>query len=570
MFLYVVHALACQVVPQSAPSECPLLRPHEKAQAILQKKETIAVLVAFIIVIGAAAALRLPQLELRPVHGDEANQAVKTGMLFETGEYRYDPHEHHGPTLYYLALPVLWSSGAESFADTTITQYRLIAVFFGLLTILLLWPLRDALGSGPMLWAALIMAVSHAMTYYSRYYIQEMLLVCFTQAALAAGWRLWRNPRVGWAIALGISLGLVHATKETSALIAMSALAAVALTGAYARLRDGARLAAQFQALYNGGALIYAAIACVATLAVSITLFSSFFTNLRGPLDSLLTYIHYLPRAEGEGSTALHNQPWYYYLSLLAYTSRQAGPRWSEAFTLALAAVGTLAVLWPRAKHDAREDGHDPARRALLFKRFLVFYTIIATLLYAIIPYKTPWNLLVFYHGMALLAGVGANAIVRLGRWRVIQVALSLALLAGAAHLARQSYQGNFIYHADARNPYVYAHPATALHRLTTRIEEIAAIADEGDALHINLIRPDGDYWPLPWYLRRYTRVGWWHNMPEQPDAAIILAAPQLYDILQEQLRDDYFIEFHALRPGILLHTYIRQDLWDAFIQTRR
>ncbi len=534
----------------------------------MKQKEVIIAAVVLIVILAVAAAFRLHQLDLRPVHGDEANQMVKTGQLFETGEYAYDPHEHHGPTLYYLALPVLWLSGAESFADTTIFHYRIIPALFGILLIALLWPMRDALGLWAMLWAALIMAVSHAMTYYSRYYIQEMLLVCFTQAALATGWRLWRNPRISWAIALGLCLGLVHATKETSALIAMSIIAAIALTALYTRLRDKAPLAEQMHALQDAGALPLAAITCAVALVVSITLFSSFFSNPRGPLDSLLTYAHYLPRAEGEGSVAAHNQPWYYYLSLLLYTYRQVGPRWNEALTLGLALVGIIAVLKQPA--TANNTDRTPAPQAPLFRRFLVFYALTATLLYALIPYKTPWNLLVFYHGLVLLAGIGAATLIRLGRWRIIQAALCILLLAGVAHLASQSRQGNFTYHADTRNPYVYAHPSTALHRLTRRIEEIAAVSDHGKATHINIIRLDGDYWPLPWYLRRYTRVGWWHQIPEKPDAAIILAAPQLHNILQETLQDDYFIEFHSLRPEIPLHTFIRKDLWDAFMKTRQ
>ena len=50
-------------------------------------------------------AVRLPHSP-RPMHGDEANQAVRTGMLLETGRYDYDPQDHHGPSLYWLTLPV--------------------------------------------------------------------------------------------------------------------------------------------------------------------------------------------------------------------------------------------------------------------------------------------------------------------------------------------------------------------------------------------------------------------------------------------------------------------------------
>jgi len=314
----------------------------------------------------------------------------------------------------------------------------------------------------------------------------------------------------------------------------------------------------------------------------------------------LLTYTSYITRAEGAGSAAAHDKPWYYYLALLTYTYRQAGPRWTEALTLLLALVGAVASLWPSTR--TLEAGQNLEKQALIFKRFLTFYALLILLLFTIVPYKTPWNLLVFYHAAALLAGIGASAILYTGRWyfmqlglvmallagnflllggiganaiahigcRTVQGLLCLLLLAGVAHIGYQSYQGNFIYPADTRNPYVYAHPSTSLRRLTTRIDDIAAIAPESTNLHINVIRPDGDYWPLPWYLRKYTKVGWWRNIPEKPDAAIILAAPELYDVLQERLHDDYLVEFHALRPGMLLHAYIRRDLWDAFMQTRQ
>ena len=40
--------------------------------------------------LAAGLWLRLARLDARPMHHDEANQAVKFGALLETGEYRYD------------------------------------------------------------------------------------------------------------------------------------------------------------------------------------------------------------------------------------------------------------------------------------------------------------------------------------------------------------------------------------------------------------------------------------------------------------------------------------------------
>ncbi|MCL4691580.1 MAG: hypothetical protein KJ060_03610, partial [Candidatus Hydrogenedentes bacterium] len=73
-------------------------------------------LLLLLITAAGAFAFRLPSLDARPMHGDEANQAVKAGILLDKGKYTYDPVEHHGPTLYYLSLPVAWISGATDFA----------------------------------------------------------------------------------------------------------------------------------------------------------------------------------------------------------------------------------------------------------------------------------------------------------------------------------------------------------------------------------------------------------------------------------------------------------------------
>src|SRR4029453_2355781 len=70
------------------------------------------------IALAAGLALRLVRLDVRPMHHDEANQAIKFGALLERGEYAYDAYDHHGPTLYYLTLPVAWLRGQATLAAT--------------------------------------------------------------------------------------------------------------------------------------------------------------------------------------------------------------------------------------------------------------------------------------------------------------------------------------------------------------------------------------------------------------------------------------------------------------------
>ena len=128
---------------------------------------------ALLLVAAGALALRLPQLDRRPLHTDESVHAIKFRGLWEQGVYRYDPHEYHGPSLYYFTLPSAWLSGARNFADTSETTYRIVPVLFGVGLILLLPLLRDGLGTGATLAAGVLTAVSPALLFFSRYYIRQ-------------------------------------------------------------------------------------------------------------------------------------------------------------------------------------------------------------------------------------------------------------------------------------------------------------------------------------------------------------------------------------------------------------
>lgn len=513
-------------------------------------------------VAAGALALRLPRLALRPMHGDEAVEAFRTGRLYDEGFYRYDPHEYHGPTLHYFTLPFLWLSGARSFAESSEVTFRLVDVAFGLGAVLLLSLLADGLGRPETILAALLMAISPAMVFYNRYYIHESLLVFFTLAAIATAWHYTRCGKLVWAILAAVSLALMHATKETCVLaFAAMGLALAAKLGWLKIWGEPARI----RGLIKPSHL---AIAIAAGLAVSVVLFSSFFTNWRGPLDSILTFANYLRRSGGAG---MHDQPWHYYLGLLAFARYGRGAWWSEGLILALAGVGLVAALWP-----ARSGRPKP------LARFLAFYTLILTSLYAAVPYKTPWCLMSFYSGMILLAGVGAVALIRLVPTHLLKGVAALLLAAGAWQLGGQAWRASHDrrWVADRRNPYVYAHTSFDLLEIPRRAEQLAALHPLGRQMVIKIVAPDHDYWPLPFYLRRFPNVGYWpkHDpatgrlleaIPSDPDADVVIASAEVVPELEKRLRGRYFTETRGLRPTVHLIVHIRQELWDAFLATQ-
>src|SRR5512139_543000 len=140
----------------------------------------------FLAIVVLAAALRVPSLDVRPMHADEAVHAAKMGRLLEHDRYEYDPEEYHGPTLNYLTLLPARLTGAARYADLNEVTLRIVPAAIGVLLVAAHALLIPLLGFRAAALAALLTAVSPAMVYYSRYYIQETLLLAFSFGALVS------------------------------------------------------------------------------------------------------------------------------------------------------------------------------------------------------------------------------------------------------------------------------------------------------------------------------------------------------------------------------------------------
>jgi uncharacterized protein (TIGR03663 family) len=511
----------------------------------------------------AAVALRLPRLGQRPMHGDEAIHAVKFGELLEKKFYRYDPLEYHGPTLNYFTLIPAWLSGIHKFKDLNEVTLRIVPVFFGLLLVLMPLLLFDGLGRSAAIIAAAMTAISPAFVFYSRYYIQEMLLVCFTFGVIACGWRYTQNKNICWAALTGVFIGLCHATKETSVIVFALILLALLLTLLMQRRQ---------MSILNIVKAIkprHFIVTILAAVAVSTLFYSSFFTNPDGIFDSFRAYITYFNRA---GQNNLHIHPWYYYLDILTWVEGFESPTWNEDLIVVMAAAGFVIAM--------TKKGISIVNFTLL--RFIAFYTLIMTVVYSAIPYKTPWCLLGFLHGMILLAAVGVAALIKilLFWWEKLVVGFLLVFF-GLLLPAAQAYFGSYKYCAAPSNPYVYANPTTDVFNITRRIEEIAQVHPDGRNIYIQVICPAGDYWPLPWYLRSFPNVGWWSDVDENvPAAPVIIASPSVVSALTRKLYElpppgkknlyvPLFDSYTELRPGVELCGFVTKDLWDRLLQSQ-
>ena len=505
--------------------------------------------IPLILLAGLALTVWSLDLDQRPMHNDEAVNGIKFGQLWEHGGYKYDHNEHHGPSLPYATLALSRLTGAPPDIDQfTDSRLRFTTVLFGIGLILLLPLVADGLGRNATLWAGLLTATSPAVVFYSRYYIHEILLVLFTFLALAAGWRYWHSRRIGWVLLAGAGVGLMHATKETFLITLAAAALALGLNQLWNRWLDATALpvkAPRFKPSHLVAAL-------AVWLGVVLVLFSSFFTNAAGPLDSVRTYLPWMRRA---GGASPHIHPWHFYLHRLLWFHVAKGPVWSEALIVGLALVGAWAAFARKGLADASAS----------FVRFLALYTFALMAAYSLISYKTPWCLLSFWHGMILLAGVGAAALLRGVRQRFLRLALGLLLLGGVGHLAWEARRANVDYATDPRNPYVYAQTSPDLLNLVSRVETLANIHPQGSQMLIKVMAPDSDYGPLPWYLRNLKQVGWWDSVPPDPYAPVMIVSAKLQASLDEK-KTLVMVGYFQLRPQVFLELYVDLPLWKVYV----
>jgi uncharacterized protein (TIGR03663 family) len=497
-----------------------------------------------------AVFIRVYRLNEKPMHVDEAVHAIKFGYLLENNYYRYNPVEFHGPTLNYFTLIPAWILNERTISEVTETTLRIVPVFAGLLLLTLLFYLKN-IGKDFLLSAIVLTGFSSLIVFYNRYYIQESLLVSFSYCAIILLYKFYKSQKLIHLTSSAFLFALAFASKETSIITFFAIIISLIMLHFLNHNR-------KFHFNWKQTLTFIA----VFTISAEI-LFTSFFSNLKGALDSLLTFTNYFGKA---GSNTEHIQPFYYYFSFASFTT------FDEVFLAELIIIVFFLFGLVRSfrKINSQTQG-------ISFIKFLSLFTLSLIIIYSIIPYKTPWTMMSFWEGMLLVSAFGFAEL----RKFITKTYWNLLLLLVGSSFFVQSYYISIVHSSIPQNPFVYSHAESDVKLIEDLVLKISDAQSEKRNTPIYIAAPKSDYWPLPWYLRKFNKTSWNKDITEDVyKFPIVITTPEYENDLIEKLYSkvsagsvNLYVPLFArqmeIRPGKEIRGYIRKEYYDNFFNDK-
>jgi uncharacterized protein (TIGR03663 family) len=448
----------------------------------------------FILILILAFILRFLVLDLKLLHHDEAIHSWFSYELLTRGAWQYDP-SYHGPFLYFVTAGMFALIGPSDFAA------RLLPSLFGFLVIPLVYCIYQLgyINKNQTLVAAIFLAISPDMIYFSRFLRHDIFMLFFTMLLLVAILYWFERQQTRFAVLAAVAAAGALSCKEEMPFIFM----VFVLLFAFAAWKGRFTLPPRWKA-----DLILFIVLIIAIMSV---LYSAFFFHI----DTLIGQnfgitaqgIHFEANTTGwyraiEHWTAMHNQqrlggPMYYYIPLfLLY----------ELPIFILALIGTLRFItaglhpirfmkrvmnWIRDRHFtlsvrdlaaiSRQDllaGQERDAKSEEFFRFCICWMLATMIFYAYVGEKVPWLIIAQLLPMCFVATYNLN-------WQKTAFAL-----AGCVFLIVMTWHVAFV-PVDINEPIVQV-------QNSEEMREVMALMDASDRVVI----ASKDYWPLPWYYR--------------------------------------------------------------------
>jgi uncharacterized protein (TIGR03663 family) len=469
-------------------------------------------------ILALAASLRLAVLDIKPAHFDEGVNGWFADQMRQTGYFRYDPTNYHGPLHFYAVFL------SQTLFGRNLWALRLPAIIASLLAVWSLLKFREHLGLLTARIAALAMAASPAYVFYGRYSIHESWLVLFSILFFWGWLGLWQQGTRRFLFAvLAAATGMIL-TKETYIIHIGSFLLAGLVLATWQKLSPShpkipvARQLWSWRDLANGGG--------IAVLTIVFFYSGTFldFSALAGLYETFAAWFHTGVAAAGHEKSTFQIGPVNYY-----WVALMARYEWPALLGLAYC-VRYVAPSDPRL-------------------RYLAICGCGVLLAYSLIPYKTPWCVISLLWPFYLLLGSAIE------EWsaqatELVSAISRLALVISLGVSAALSLWLNFYRFANQDEPYVYVQTFSDIEILTKPLLKMA----ERDSryYHVRGHILLESYYPLPWILGDFTQLGYYKKdeAPERYDADFVVAEVSQMEKIESQLRAEYYKRQFRLRDS--------------------
>jgi uncharacterized protein (TIGR03663 family) len=520
----------------------------------------------FLLILLVTIALRFYSLDLKLFHHDEAIHAWFSYKLLTEGTYIYDPM-YHGPLRYYVTAGMF-----ALFGDSDLVG-RLIPALLGTLLVPLLYPIYKLgyLDRKQTLVAALFIAISPNMVYFSRFLRDDPFIIFFTMVLLVALLYYFERHQMRYALIAGTVIGLGISTMENMPIV-------VLIFGVYLLYLVWAR-----KVRLPGHWIRDLALGALVVFGIM----AAFYSSLGAHPEMIMTW--WLRAIEHW--TAMHQMqrlggpPYFYMLLFILY----------EVPILILAVIGTLQFIdirgsisrWRERKMrhagtleevEGTEESEEgvpevaapptapqpcgwrdrlreivsgggevrPVDRQKEFARFAIFWMLLSIAAYAYIGEKVPWLIL---HQLLPMIFVAVYAMTT--KKAVIAVAASAFLIVMTLHVAFTP--------ADINEPIVQVQNSEDLREVFAKIDAADKVAVATDS-----------YWPLPWYYRgeRASKLSYYSQKVSEPtiyggDFDLVITHdgdtyPTLEGYVKETSRLNYWFSYEENKERLLEYYFLR------------
>ncbi len=489
----------------------------------------------FLLIFLIGIFVRFYFLDLKLLHHDEAIHAWFSYELLTKGVWMYDP-SYHGPFLYYVTAGMF-----ALFRDSDLVA-RLLPSLFGLLLIPLVFYIYRLgyLDKKQTLIAALFLAVSPDMVYFSRFLRHDIFMLFFTLLFLVALLYYLERGHTRFAVVASIAAAGGLCCKEEMPVI----LLIFAVFFIYAIWRKRFTLPPGWKTDLLIGVFLLTAIMSV--------LYSGFGSN-----PSTLVGEEFRLNTAGwykaiEHWTAMHNQqrlggPWFFYIPLLLLyeipifilaiigtlqflisgssltltLKRVKNLLVQRTFALSTPELVKVAIQQLRVKSKGYQKSEE-------FFRFCIWWMLLSMAFYAYVGEKVPWLLIHQLLPMTFVAVYKLN-------WQKVAFALigTLFLVAMTWHVA-------FV-PVDINEPIVQVQNSEDM-------RNVMDIIDHSE----RVVLASKNYWPLPWYYRgnRWGKITMYGDKADEstltgshPDV-LILHDAESYDSLEAYDKTTYKLSY--------------------------